>query len=300
MPLRHATETAVLFLLSIVIALTGVLTSTLPALPFGGFPWLLLTLATVAYPIVLMPLFRMRRADVPLRLMHWIPFMMLLLWGSIEALALSWPHLSVLQGVFTFGWTLPAVALSALLLILYCLRVIRRRVPRIAFLLLLFVPYIVLGTLSSVRTHWDGQLAAHLWKGSFWQVFGSGAVIPAGRRSLAEKRSSLGSLAVSQDSSEERWRSKIRASERRSERESARRSVALGAKSSSSTPAVVTPPSSVSPVWHQSSSVPTALPASGAGIEIIALSMVALYCAVLHDRTRKRITLASSVLSRVG
>lgn len=286
MPLRHSTETALLLVLALVIALTGVLTATLPPIPAGGLPWLLSMIVAVAYPVILTPLFRARRADTPLRTMHWYPAFVLLLWFFLEVLGLYVPSAQVLQRYFTVAWTLPAVVVGLAALIVYCLRVIRRRVPRIAFMLLLLVPYAAAGMVSARGAYYEGEIAARLWSGDWWQVFGSGAAIPSARWSLAGKGTSLADIEASEDVSEERWREKMRAAERRSSRETGRKSqksegktasIALKASSASSTP-----------LWRQTSSAPAALPSSGGALEVIAISMLALYSGVLHDRVRRR------------
>jgi hypothetical protein len=245
-------------------------------------------IVAVAYPVVLTPLFRARRADTPLRTMHWYPAFMLLLWFFLEVLALYVPSAQVLQRFFTVAWTLPAVALGIVALAVYCLRVIRRRVPRLAVMLLLLVPYAVAGIVSARGAYYEGEIAAVLWKGDWWQVFGSGAAIPSARWSLAGKGTSLADIEASQDVSEERWREKMRAAERRSSREKDRKSQE---KSEGKTVSAMTKASSASstPLWRQTSSAPAALPSSGGPLEVIAISMLALYSGVLHDRVRKRV-----------
>ncbi len=288
MPLRHSTETALLLLLALAIALTGLLTATLPPIPAGGLPWLLSMIIAIAYPVVLTPLFRARRADSPFRTMHWYPAFMLVLWFVCEVLALYFPAAQVLQRYFTVAWTLPAVALGIVALGLYCLSVIRRRVPRIAVLLLLLVPYAALGIFSARGAYYEGEIAALLWKGDWWQVFGSGAAIPSARWSLAGKGKSLADIEASGDASEERWREKMRAAERRSSREAGRKSEKSEGKTASVAPKASS--RSSAPLWSQTSSTPAALPSSGGALEVIALSMLALYSGVLHDRMRKRVS----------
>ncbi len=287
MPLRHSTETALLLVLALVIALTGILSSTLPPIPAGGLPWLLSMILAVAYPVILTPLFRARRADTPLRTMHWYPAFILLLWFFLEVFALYVPSAQVLQQYFTVAWTLPAVAIGIIALVVYCLRVIRRRIPRIAVMLLLLVPYAAVGMISARGAYYEGEIAAVLWSGDWWQVFGSGAAIPSARWSLAGKGTSLADLEASEDVSEERWRDKLRAAERRSSREADRKSQA---KSEGKTASAMSKASSTSsaPLWRQTSSAPAALPSSGGALEVIAISMIALYSGVLHDRARRR------------
>ncbi len=282
MPLRHSTETALLLILGLTIAGTGFLIATLPPLPGGILPWAVLTVLSVAYPILLTPLFRARRADTPLRWMHWFPAAMLLVWFLIEAATLYLPSLSSTQTVYTVLWTLPAVALGILMLVLYCLNVIRRRVPRISALLLTFIAFVALGVTSVRGGEWDKQLASTLWNADIWSMLGTGSIL-SGSGSSAEE------IAASAEPSEERWRQKLRALQRRSEREAARRSQETMEGSSSSAPRSARSSSSSSgPLWRSASSAPTALPSSGPMVEILALTLLALYTGVLHDRVRRR------------
>ena len=281
MPLKHTTETTLLLILAVVIALTGLLTATLPALPAGGLPWLILAGLALLYPLLLTPLFQSRRADTPFRWMHWIPLGILLIWFAIEAVALYRPEIARFQSYYTVAWTLPAVALGFLALIVYCFHVIRRRVPRVALIVLLLLVFGWAGITSVQGKQWDGELASVLWQGSWWQVFGSGAAVPAGYRSIAYQTASS-SLAPSSDADESAWRDKMRSAE---DQRSSSQVVAVV----SSVPVMVhSSTSSTGVVWHQTSSKPTKLPSAGSPVEMLGLTLLALYTAVLHQRARRR------------
>lgn len=284
MPLRHSTETALLFILGLAIALAGLLVATLPMLPGGILPWAVLLAIAVAYPVLLTPLFRARRADTPLRWMHWFPAAMLLVWFFIEVLVLYLPKLGGLQSIYTALWTLPAVTIGILILILYCLNVIRRRVPRISALLLIFVVFVALGVASVQGRDWRRKLAATLWEGDVWRMFGTGTTF-FGRNGTG---SSMDDIAASQDSSEERWRQKLRMLQRRNARETQRRSEEMSSGSLSSAPRSAASSASSAPLWRSASSAPAALPSSGGAVEALALTLMALYSGVLHDRARRR------------
>ncbi|MBM3227984.1 hypothetical protein FJZ27_03965 [Candidatus Peribacteria bacterium] len=287
MPLRHSTETALILLLTAVVMVTGVLVSTLPSIPAGGFPWMLLFVSAVAYPVMLTPLFRARRADTPFRWMHWMPAAILLLWLSCELVVLYVPSASFVHRILVTAWMLPLVILAVLALVAYCLRVIRRRALRVAVLLAMLTPYVVLGVYSSRGVHWEGAVASMLWKGDWWQVFGSGAAVPSLQWASGGTKKDGKQLAASADSSEERWREKMRVAERRSSREAMYKDEEKAMGQSSAVPSKKS--SSSSAMLRQASSAPAALPASGGPLEVVALAMVALYCGVLHDRVRRRI-----------
>ena len=103
MPLKHATETFLVFLLGAVILLTGLLLSTLPDLPAGAVPWTILFVLSILYPLALFALFRRRRADHAFRLLHWFPALMLLLWLGVEIVALEVPRAYSFIGWYTWG-----------------------------------------------------------------------------------------------------------------------------------------------------------------------------------------------------
>ena len=88
MPLKHTTETFLVFLLGIVILIVGLLLPTLPDLPAGAVPWTILFVLTLLYPLSLFFLFRNRRADHALRLLHWFPAAMMLVWITIYVLGM--------------------------------------------------------------------------------------------------------------------------------------------------------------------------------------------------------------------
>lgn len=285
MPLKHATETVLVAILAVMIALTGLLVATLPALPEGGLPWLILMGLAILYPAILTPLFRSRRADQPFRLLHWVPALILLAWFIIEAIGLYQPRVLDFQRYYSAAWALPAVAAGFLLLIAYCLSVIRRRLPRTLLLLALLAVFAVGGIVSARGKHWEGELAAELWQGDWWQVFGTGAAIPAGQRPIAMQNVSSQELEPSSDPSEEEWREKLRSSERVMSEKTQSRAVAQA----NSSKAMTTNSSSKGIVWHQTSSKPGALPTSGLPFDAIGLTLAAVYTGVLHHRAQKRL-----------
>lgn len=233
MPLKHATETFLVVLLGAVIAVTGFAITLLPPIPTGVVPWGVLFVLSFVYPILLYPLFKRDRADYTFRLLHWFPTEMLVLWMIFQLLALFVPAAAFLTGWFTWGWTLVFVALGMLMLIRFCLTVIRRRVPRVSYLLLILGAYAI-GGLASEGTgmHPEKQLAAMLWgedavssvpssevadsrageeeeveeKESWWRNL-SIAQLLTGK---AGSSSSEKNLEPSEDPSEEKWREQLR------------------------------------------------------------------------------------------
>lgn len=284
MPLKHATETFLVFLLGVVILLTGLLLPTLPDLPAGAIPWAILFALSVLYPLSLFALFRRRRADHAFRLLHWFPALMLLLWLGIEIVALELPKALLLVSWYTWGWTLPAVTVAFILLFAYCLQVVRRRLPRMALLLLAFIPFVGAALASERTTHWDRQLATTLWGGE-WLANLEGKKILGVR--LAGRLPTQQNLSASSDATEETWREKLREAEqrRRAAREQRRSSssASLIAQASSQSSSI-----SSRPMFGSSASRPTSLPSSGSGMAAFGLLMIAGYTGVLHDRARRR------------
>ncbi|MFA6038927.1 MAG: hypothetical protein WCV62_06800 [Candidatus Peribacteraceae bacterium] len=201
MPLKHLTETLLVFTLGIAIVVTGILLPTLPPLPQGIVPWLIMLFLTLAYPVALYPFLRRNRADYAFRFLHFAPATMAIFWLLLQMISLRVPSAgSVLRG-YLFAWTLPGVAVSFLLLALFILHVIRRRETRLTLLAFLFLPFLLLSTVSERTMDGSGRLAAALWRGSWWDVTGA-ASSPGG--SGSEGSSSVGtssSLPVATSSS---------------------------------------------------------------------------------------------------
>ncbi len=182
MPLKFATETLLLSLLGLVTILTGVLLATLPALPEGLVPGILLLAATLLYALSYTGLFRRDRAEYSLRLLHLFPAAIVLGWFVVEGLRIVDPQFSSLTRLYTWGWSVGPVILGFILLMLFCLSVIRLWGMRLLLLILLLVPFLALGFLSGTRYRWEERLAAMLWQGTWWNVTGTGgATLPGGR-----------------------------------------------------------------------------------------------------------------------
>lgn len=288
MPLKHATETFFVFLLGVVILLTGLLLPTLPDLPAGAVPWTILFILSVLYPLSLFLLFRRRRADHAFRLLHWFPALLLLLWLGLEVAALQFPRALLVVSFYTWGWTLPAVTVSFILLLSYCLQVVRRRVPRVTLLLLAFIPFVG-GALANERTvQWDQQLASVLWGGE-WLTQLEGKEIFGVR--LAGRLPTKQNLSASSDAGEEQWRDKLRQAEEQRKEAREKRLAAASSLSASSLVALV--PSSTSSAssgtaFKDAKTLPAKLPSSGPEMAAFVLLMCAGYTAVLHDRARRR------------
>ncbi len=161
-PLKHHTETAFLLILALVIALTGIAVSWLPALPDGLLYWGVIFIASVVYPLALMPLFRVNRADYEFRFLHWFPAFMLLLWLALQALG----HLYAIAIVFLLGitylWSLPLVFFGAFLIIFFALHVIRRRTVRVGATIILMALFLA-GSVATEAADWNQALAASVF-----------------------------------------------------------------------------------------------------------------------------------------
>lgn len=262
MPLKHSTETLLTFLLALLIVLAGVASALLPPFATSPITWGALLVVAALYPIVLTPLFRARRADNTFRLLHALPFVLLL--GALKLQLLSqWrPSLQRALTWYTWGWSLIPVALALFVLLLFCLRIMRQRGVRSTALLSLFVPFAVLAVFSEEQR----------------------TPVPTPSET---------NLARSSDPKEEQWRIKLRSLNRRQARITARAQtgdlvVALrGAKNS-----VLIASDLQSGSNH--SKPPPRLPSSGMGAEVMTLTMLAGYCGVVHIRAKKRSTMKST------
>lgn len=282
MPLKHLTETVLIVLLGLTTIATGVIVSTLPHIPEGFFPWAIVVVATVLYPAVLYPLLKNNRADYAFRALHFAPVGIALLWMMIEVAMLKEPRLVPLHGIYTWGWTAAAVALTFLLLAAFCLQVIRRRVPRIAFLLFLFTPFLVSAFMAENFAEWKTQLAALLWEEG---VSGPVAALPGGSRSSPLSASSRGekNLRSSSVPAEEEWRKKLRAVEQGSAHSV---SIAGPLKGVKATSRLSSPETTGKTLAGKSKSK---LPKSGGETEALAVFFVAAAIASAHNKARRRV-----------
>lgn len=282
MPLKHTTETFLIFLLGVVILLTGIILPTLPDLPAGAVPWAILFVLALLYPLSLFFLFRSRRADHALRLLHWVPAVMLLCWLALQIVALERPRFLTFVNWFTWGWTLSAVVPAFVLLFAYCLSVVRRAAIRITLLLIAFLPFVTAALVSARGPHWERPMAALLWDHDWLQSLEGKSLFGmtiTNRLPIAQNLSSSG------DSSEESWRERLRAAEER------RKEVRARLRQTGST--LLTPPVSVSSssipaIIAQTDTKPAKLPSSGPDIGFLVIGALAAYAGVLHDRARRR------------
>lgn len=159
MPLKHGTETALVAILGIAMALAGVVVAVLSALTSPGLFWIGAFLIALAYPLVLYPHFRDARADYEFRILHFVPALFLLVWLLLTILGTFFPVLTFFRGILSFGWALPLVALGFLLLAWFAMHVIRQWPKRVGMLILLFAPFLLLG-LYGERLGWNTQLAS--------------------------------------------------------------------------------------------------------------------------------------------
>lgn len=214
MPLKHATETFLIVVLAVAVIVTGMVMQTLVSLPEGIVPWAILFVIASLYPLLLGKLFRENRADYAFRLLHFVPAIMLLVWLLLQALTLLFPVFENILRWYTWGWSLPAVATGIFLMVGFVLKVIRRWTKRIAFLAILFLPFIVLAVTNEMQG-WHQQMASALWQGNWWQIDqdGTGTQVAGGGDVLGGVN-----LQHSSDPSEEAYRERLRALERRRER----------------------------------------------------------------------------------
>lgn len=182
MPLKHATETVLVFILGLATVLAGVVLGILPSVQLSIIPWLVLFGLTLLYPLVLYPLLRNRRADYPFRLLHFVPALMVLAWLALDVLSSYTIGAQSALRAYTWGWTFLAVVIAFFLFVWFCLSVIRQRVTRIGLLGLILVPFAILAFASEER-QWPDRLANAVWPrvGIGTQI----AVVPTQSGSLA-------------------------------------------------------------------------------------------------------------------
>lgn len=158
MPLKHSTETTLVAVLGVAMALTGIVVAVLTFLASPWMLWIAAFFVSLAYPLALYPHFRTARADYEFRLLHFVPALVLLLWLVLRILAPTVPALGVVLAIATVAWALPIVFLGFLALAWFCLHVIRQRGTRLGALAAILVPFAILGIFGD-RFEWNRQLA---------------------------------------------------------------------------------------------------------------------------------------------
>ncbi len=273
MPLKHDTETRLTILLGVMIALAGVVCAFLPPVSVSVWPWVIAFALSLAYPLLLYPLLRSRRADNFFRLLHFFPALMLLLWLVLELLAAAFPSLQILQTVYTLGWSAGGVIVGFLLLTAFSLRVIRQRTRRIPLLLSLLTLFLVVGAVSDAA-EWDRRFVASLWNGDRFALLRPGTT---------------GNLLPSSDPLEEQWRVELRLMEQR------RLALLRGDTGGLLAFPVEAPARGVQmarldPGLSSGTGevIPPRLPGSGFGMEGVAMVFLALTSAAVHRRTIRR------------
>ncbi|MDB4979223.1 MAG: hypothetical protein JWM56_1409 [Candidatus Peribacteria bacterium] len=210
MPLKHFSETVLIVILGFFILLTGLFTATLPLLPEGLLPALILLGITLLYPLAIYPYLRNNRADYSFRLLHFIPAITVSIWLFLQIIALWLPIFNTITALYTWGWTLVPVLIGMFLLMVFCLNVLRRWVSRLAFLTLLLVPFMVLAVLSGLTFQWERSVASLLWQGTWWNVSGTGSLRLPGSEIAMQPKPANTNLSSSTDAAEQAWRNKLR------------------------------------------------------------------------------------------
>ena len=273
MPLKHTTETLLAVLLGLAFLLTGFVIAFLPPLKNGYAIWVIAFGASILYPLILFPLFRSRRADNSFRLLHFLPAVFLLLWFGLEASKPYVRNVAWAERIGSYAWGLPLVALGFLFLIVFCVRVLRQRNLRVSLLLLLLIPFAVLG-IAAEQQGWNPVIASIAKQPSSWKI--------PGRFWVA------GGPTAAQQSSEETWQMQLRRMLRRSDR--------LAGESGSDASSITSIAAAKAQRSQASSrrmvakivKTPT-LPPSGMGTELAIPLMLAGYTSVVHQRAKRRV-----------
>jgi hypothetical protein len=275
MPLKHATETLLVVLLGVVLALTGLCIAVLPTLPAGTVWWAIALACALLYPFALYPLLKSRRADYPFRVLHFAPFVLLLVRFLLDLGASFVSGLGNIARWYSWAWAAPAVLIVFALLMLFCVRVLRQRDTRLRLLAAVALPFIFFGVFTE-QLGWNARVAG---------VLGDTPMIAGGPGTQTGAN-----LDPSVDAAEERWRAMLRDREERARRLAGSGGLSgvagLGHASRASSSRIASvatlsrPP--VRPV------TPPRLASSGPAMETAALFLAAGYCGVVHARARRR------------
>ncbi|HVW66774.1 MAG TPA: hypothetical protein VHA78_03510 [Candidatus Peribacteraceae bacterium] len=280
MPLKHSTETLLVVVLAAVTLLTGVVCAILPPITQTVVPWVIAFAVSLIYPLSLYPLFKERRADYEFRALHFVPALILAAWLILQALASLLPSLQAVLHWYTWGWTLPAVVASFYALIWFCLHVIRQRFERLWTLIPLLIAFVVF-SVAGMHYSLPSHMTALLWKPTAQTT--SGTTVIAGNQTASSGPSSARSSLE-----QEVWQMQQRVMLRREARLAHSQGTAdLHAAKDGAMIAASGLPQIVASSGSSSSSAPH-LPSSGAGTEALLVAAFAVYCAVLHERAKRR------------
>lgn len=273
MPLKHATETLLIVVLAAAIVLAGLLSVVLPHLPDGLLPWSIGFVLSLGYPLALYPLFKSRRADYSLRMLHAAPAVILGVWMVLELVTSFIAPPLDMHRWFTWSSAVLLAAAAFALIAGYCFSVLRQRNERIMFLSILFVPFLAVAVMGETL-RWDTQLAS---------LMGAPAI---GTGALAQKPN----MDPSPDADEEEWREKLRERERLEQEKS---SAAAAAQSSKKTSAKSSKGILIGQAsGGQRSSAPPHLPSAGPDPALLAVLCLAGFTAAVQKRARRAILAA--------
>jgi len=247
--------------LALVMCIAGFLIGVLPDLPLAFPYWLLIALLTLAYPLALSRTLRANRADYEFRMLHWLPFIMSILWIAFQFLGPKARILKIFQMGFFFLWSLPLVAVGIAFLIIFSVHVIRRRRIRI-IVLSLFLALFTIGAVTSEAMGFDYHIRRTIYP-EYPKLM---ATVQDTVHNLRTAIATLTGTAA-ETSSSSRSSSSVR-----------------------SVIAITTSSAAMNTASSLSSVRPTKLPASGPeAAGMLAATLLGLYMASVHMRAKKRV-----------
>jgi hypothetical protein len=172
----------------------------MPPLAVSIWPWVAAFVLAVLYPLAVYPMLKSRRADYAFRALHAYPAALLVLWLLLELSSTTATAMHPFQRAYTWGWTAAGVILGLILLLIFCVRVIRqlfRRAFTVGLVAALFLGAAVMGEQAHAPERISVTIASLL-------------------RSPQDILD--GNLDPSSDPQEESWRMKLRRMARREER----------------------------------------------------------------------------------
>ncbi len=286
MPLKHFTETVLVIVLVLVTIVTGIAISILPPIPEGFVPWGIVFVAALIYPAIVYPLLKTNRADYTFRALHFAPVAITLGWLFLQIAMLKEPRTEVAETIYTWGFGAAPVIFAIFLLAVFCLHVIRRRIPRLTAILFLLLPFTALAYLSETRTHWDTKLAGLLWSDTPVQIAKTSSSSSSMLSASSRGEKNLSSSSVPE---EEAWRQKLRAVELGKVHSSV--SVGGTLKGVNAALNLTLPASSGSVVGTRriAKKPRTKLPKSGGETEAMGLLAIVGFAGTVHLKAKKRV-----------
>jgi hypothetical protein len=156
--------TLLYILLALFTLITGFLIASLPALNTTVMPWLSLLVLTALYSWVALLFLRKKgERGATLWVLHWVPFLLVILWALLQLLTNIGPEFLKVSQWYSVLWTLPGVLLAYVVYAFFGLSSGDKMPLRMLLLFLTIIPFIGLNIANSNTNMQELATANSLW-----------------------------------------------------------------------------------------------------------------------------------------